>query len=85
MVEGWSDAELVRHRALFGPTGTGPGDWHLHQTHPLHGRVMSAGVARAEDVCTRDQIMAAAGAFDYLGLTDPGCLHYPRRSRRSST
>jgi hypothetical protein len=31
---------------------------------------MNAGVAGAEDVCTRDQILAAADAFDYLGMTD---------------
>ena len=53
------------------------GDRLLHMTHPLHGRVMNSGVGGAEDVCSQDQILAAADAFDYLGLTD--LAHLVRR------
>ncbi|MEO3819551.1 hypothetical protein [Plantactinospora sp. B24E8] len=63
-------ADLVWNRALSDQPGRGVGDRHLHAMAKPYGRIMGSGTSAVADTCTPEEILRAADAFDYLGLTD---------------
>ena len=74
MATGLTSADLVWNRALSDEPGNGFGDRHLHAMAKPYGRIMSSGTSAVADTCTVQEILGAADAFDYLGLSDQADL-----------
>ncbi|WP_433040660.1 hypothetical protein [Dactylosporangium sp. CS-033363] len=55
-------------------TGGRIGDLQLGAMSKPYGRIMGSGTSAVLDTSTRDEVLAAADAFDYLGLPDLAAL-----------